>query len=267
MSSAGTAPGVSFGVTVASTDVALDADRRGQAGFTVTNRTDQPRQGRARTVVQGSTDSSWLTLEGDAERAFSPGSTQLFVVDIAVPAAAPPGAYSFRLDVLAVANPDEDYTEGPTVTFVVGVEKPKPPPTRKYGYLATVVGALVGTVVGAAIGLVPGALFALIAVITSRHAPGVRTVITVLGIGGLVGAWGGAAAGGWMALRLSAYTGVEATAGLVLAFLFLPMIAMLIFLLVAGTSANALVIAAVMLVAAGGLGAAARYVVVTRLKP
>jgi hypothetical protein len=260
-----TAPGVSFGVTVATTSVVLDPERRGQAAFTVTNRTNQARRGRARIVVSGSTDPRWLALAGQPESDFTGGATHVFTVDITVPAAVAQGTYAFRLDVVAVANPDEDYTEGPTVTFAVGVDKPKPPPTLKHGYVATAVGAVVGTAVGGAVGLVPGALFTLISLIALRHPPGIRTVVTVLGVGGLLFAWGGAAGGAWMALRLSGYIAVEPTAAIVLAGMFLPMLAMLIFLLVAGTSVNGLVVGIVMLVAAAGIGVGARAFVVQRL--
>jgi hypothetical protein len=260
-----TAPGVSFGVTVATTSVVLDPERRGQAAFTVTNRTNQARRGRARIVVTGSTDPRWLALAGELESDFTAGATHVFTVGVAVPAAAAQGTYAFRLDVVAVANPDEDYTEGPTVTFAVGADKPKPPPTLKHGYVATAVGAVAGTAVGGAIGLVPGALFTLFSLIVLRNPPGIRTVVTVLGVGGLLFAWGGAAGGAWMALRLSGYIAVEPTAAIVLAAMFLPMLAMLIFLLVAGTSVNGLVIGIVMLVAAAGLGVGARAFVVRRL--
>jgi hypothetical protein len=58
---------------------------------------------------------------------------------------------------------------------------------------------------------------------------------------------------------------VEPTAAIVLAGMFLPMLAMLIFLLVAGTSVNGLVVGIVMLVAAAGIGVGARAFVVQRL--
>jgi hypothetical protein len=260
-----TAPGVSFGVTVATTSVVLDPERRGQAAFTVTNRTTQARRGRARIVVTGSTDPRWLAIAGEPESDFKAGATHVFTVDVTVPAAVAEGTYAFRLDVVAVANPDEDYTEGPTVTFAVGADKPKPPPAVKHGYLETAVGAVVGTVVGGAVGLVPGALFTLFSLIAFRHPPGLGTVVTVLGIGGLLFAWGGAAGGAWTALRISGYIAVEPTAAIVLVAMFVPMLAMLVFLLVAGTSVNGLVIGIVMLVAAAGFGVGARVLVVRRL--
>jgi hypothetical protein len=266
VSSTDTTPGVSFGVTVATSSIELDADRRGEAAFTVTNRTRAARRGRARIVVTGSADTGWLSLAGEPERDFMAGATHVFSVGVAVPAAAAQGTYAFRLDVVAVANPDEDYTEGPTVTFTVGAERPKPPPTLKRGYLASAVGAVIGTLVGGAIGLIPGALFTLFSLIALKHPPGLAAVVTVLGVGGLLFAWGGAAAGSWIALRLSGYIALEPTAAILLAAMFVPMLAMLIFLLVAGTSVNGLVVAIVMLVAAGGLGAGARAYVVQRLE-
>jgi hypothetical protein len=47
---------------------------------------------------------------------------------IVVPAGTAPGTYSFRLDAVAENNPDEDFTEGPPVSFEV---KPASEPVKK----------------------------------------------------------------------------------------------------------------------------------------
>jgi hypothetical protein len=53
------------------------------------------------------------------ERDFSPNATQQVNVQVVVPAGATPGNYNFRLDLISVENPDEDYAEGPVITFDV----------------------------------------------------------------------------------------------------------------------------------------------------
>src|SRR5207253_9939754 len=64
------------------------------------------------------------------------------VVQLNVPPASPPGSYSFRLDAVSEVNPDEDFTEGPSVAFDVAA----PPPAKKKKFpwwILIVVGAIV----------------------------------------------------------------------------------------------------------------------------
>ena len=63
----------------------------------------------------------WLSIAGDAERDFPSGGTQMFTVNVGVPADARPGTYSFRLDVVSVDNPDEETAQGPSVSVQVAV--------------------------------------------------------------------------------------------------------------------------------------------------
>src|ERR671932_286499 len=109
----------SFAITTATNSLPLDPNRRSQASFTVSNIGGRAVRGRARIVPQNAAAAPWLTLAGDAERDFAIASTQQFAVQIAVPPTAPAGNYPFRLDMVGVENPDEDLTQGPTVTFVV----------------------------------------------------------------------------------------------------------------------------------------------------
>lgn len=139
-----------FAITTTATDT-LRADAKGHAevGFTVTNTTSRPIRGLAKARPLGDTKREWLTVQGEAERDFAPGATQQFTVSFdgpriepaaatpagstAPPAGAlpPPAArkYPFRLDVATALNPDEDFTEGPTVT----VEMAATPVTPKNG--------------------------------------------------------------------------------------------------------------------------------------
>jgi hypothetical protein len=118
----------SFAVTTASTTPQLDASRRGEVTFTVTNTTDRPVRGQIAVTPQNATLATWLTLAGNNERDFSPNSTQQATVQIAVPPDVPAGSYPFRLDIASARNPETDYTEGPTVVFGVPVPLPPPPP-------------------------------------------------------------------------------------------------------------------------------------------
>jgi beta-lactam-binding protein with PASTA domain len=108
-----------FSVTAASDTVPLDAAGRGEIAFTVSNASGRHLRGRARVVPQDPAQRSWLTIAGEPERDFPVGGVQQFTVQVAVPAGTPEGRHTFRLDAVSVQNPDEDYTQGPTVAFTV----------------------------------------------------------------------------------------------------------------------------------------------------
>lgn len=140
----------SFAITTTATET-LRADAKGhaEAGFTVTNTTSRPIRGLAKARPLGDTKREWLSVQGEVERDFAAGATQQFTVSFDGPATEPATAtstgtpaaatgtapapaarkYPFRLDVATALNPDEDFTEGPTVT----VEIAATPVTPKNG--------------------------------------------------------------------------------------------------------------------------------------
>jgi len=116
-----------FSITAATNSVRLDDRRQGAATFTVFNASGRTLQGRIQIAPLGQAAASWFQADGAPNRAFAIGGTEQIVVSVAVPAAAPPGSYSFRLDMVGVDNPDEDYTAGPVVTFEAAAAAPKKP--------------------------------------------------------------------------------------------------------------------------------------------
>lgn len=116
-----------FAITAATNTVVLDANQRGATSLTVSNIAGRALRGRARLAVVSAAPippaqvdpSAWLTIDGAAERDFAIAATEQIKVAIAPPAKAPPGSYTFRLDLVNVANPDEDVTQGPTLAFEV----------------------------------------------------------------------------------------------------------------------------------------------------
>src|SRR5207248_4545457 len=68
--------------------------------------------------------------------------SQQYAVHIAAPPTAPAGDCTFRLDMVDVANPDENFSQGPTVKFVVPmpvlVKKPFP-----WWIVAVIVGVVI----------------------------------------------------------------------------------------------------------------------------
>ncbi|MGH9756008.1 MAG: hypothetical protein ACREA2_24775, partial [Blastocatellia bacterium] len=108
-----------FDITAASERVSIGGDGRGEITFTVTNGSESLLRGQLRVTLLGSTKGEWLNIAGETERAFSPNATQQVIVKIATPPGAPAGKYQFRLDAISVINPDDDFTEGPTIDFEV----------------------------------------------------------------------------------------------------------------------------------------------------
>ena len=108
-----------FAVTTASNSVFLDTDRTGTAQFTVSNQSGRSVEGRAQLVTDDPEAESWISLRGPAHRAFATAGTEQYTVEIDVPSDAPSGNYTLRLDVVGEERPDEQYVEGPSVTFQV----------------------------------------------------------------------------------------------------------------------------------------------------
>jgi hypothetical protein len=115
-----------FTITAATNTIRLDDTRQAQTTFTVFNSSGRAMRGRARIVVQNPASETWVSLVGDAEKDFPIAGTHQYDVKIAVPAGSPPGSYPFRLDVVGTENPDEEFSQGPTVTF----EVPAPAPAK-----------------------------------------------------------------------------------------------------------------------------------------
>jgi len=115
--------------TVTTTESKLQLkDRQGVATFTVSNTSGRPLRGRALLQSDDPTSEDWLSLEGDVERNFPVDGTEQYTVKLNVPENAPAGSYPFRLDMVNVERPDEDYTQGQTVTVEVPEAESEPKP-------------------------------------------------------------------------------------------------------------------------------------------
>jgi beta-lactam-binding protein with PASTA domain len=135
-------PAPSFTVTAASEKVTLDDSGTGRASFTVTNTSSQALQGQLFARPLAEAKSEWFTVAGESVRDFAPNGAQQVVVQLKVPRGTAPGSYSFRLDAVSEENPDEDFTEGPSVAF--DVKAPPPPKKKKFPWwILAIVGAVV----------------------------------------------------------------------------------------------------------------------------
>ncbi|HKQ72320.1 MAG TPA: PASTA domain-containing protein [Blastocatellia bacterium] len=133
-----------FAITIANETTRLDNEGKGEASYTVTNSSTRPIRGQLKVKALGSTKAEWLSIGGETERNFAPNATQQVAVKIYVPPGTPAGKYSFRLDVVSVANPDDDFSEGPEALFEV---KATDIPPTKFPWLIIVI-AIAVVVVG-----------------------------------------------------------------------------------------------------------------------
>ena len=131
----------SFTVTTASERVTLDDSGVARASFTVTNTSPQALRGRLVAQPIGAAKAEWFAVVGESLRDFAPDGAQQVVVELKVPRGTTPGTYSFRLDAVSAVEPDEDFTEGPSVAFDV-----KPPPPKKKKKFPWWILAIVGAV-------------------------------------------------------------------------------------------------------------------------
>jgi hypothetical protein len=111
--------------------------------FTVTNVGGRPVRARVQPVAQEPVKAAWLALSSSAERDIPPGGTQQFTVSVKIPPGISAGSYSFRLDAVDVANPDENYTQGPAVSIIIALAPPPPKPFP-WWILAVVAVVLIG---------------------------------------------------------------------------------------------------------------------------
>jgi hypothetical protein len=131
----------SFTVTAAGQKVSLDSTGAAQASFTVTNTTSQALNGRLLATPSNPAKPAWFSIAGDSVRSFAPSAAEHVVVQLNIPPTTAPGSYSFRLDAVSEVEPDEDFTEGPSVAFDVAA--PATPPKKKFPWwILAIVGAV-----------------------------------------------------------------------------------------------------------------------------
>ncbi|MFL5345380.1 MAG: hypothetical protein ACJ8AT_11330 [Hyalangium sp.] len=147
-----------FDITAATESVNLNASGQGELAFTVSNALRVPVRVRAAVMMAGQGRPEWVSVSGGAERDLAPDGTQQFTVKFQIPPGTPPGRYTFHLLVTNVANPDEQYAEGPTVAFIVPEAAPVTKKPFPWWIVALAAGVLI--IVGA-----------VVAVLSSRGGP------------------------------------------------------------------------------------------------
>ena len=133
-----------FAITAARETVTLGNQGRAEVSFTASNTGPKSIAGRAKLVPLGSAKADWLSVDGEQERNFAKGEAHQLTVHIAVPPGTPVGKYSFRLNIISVENPDDEFTEGPSVSFEVKELAIAQAPARKFPWwIVAIAGVLV----------------------------------------------------------------------------------------------------------------------------
>ena len=127
-----------FDLTTSTNTVTLDNNRMGVASFTAKNSIRRRFRANAKltltvdekqspTLTLPTNALSWLTIapppagssDTAVSRDFPVDSTQVYEVNIAVPATAPAGGYKFKLTLADETNPDDNFTDSGDVVFSV----------------------------------------------------------------------------------------------------------------------------------------------------
>ncbi|MPZ48140.1 MAG: hypothetical protein GEU75_02315 [Dehalococcoidia bacterium] len=194
-----------FSITAPSGAIALDANGRGDVQFSITNISAAPLRGRALIAGLEGVEAAWLTIAGEPERDFPVQVTHQCVVQIQLPPGTPGAQRRFRLDMVGVANPDEVFTQGPTVTFSNPAGSGTVKPELKRGYVAAIAGALIGMLAGASAGIILGVVIGLTVAILGGDLDSLLTGFVVVILISLPGPWLGSALGVWYNLRNRGY--------------------------------------------------------------
>jgi hypothetical protein len=128
----------------------------------------------------------------------------------------PGGVYAFRLDVVSVELPEEEFAHGPEVTFQVPDPPPviidtPPPPKPRPGYIESLGGAIVGAIVGGlGTGLIGGLAILLAAGLTrpddlSEAIGDIILFVLFVVLAIFIGIWVGAAVGIDLMLKLRGF--------------------------------------------------------------
>ena len=101
----------------------------------VTNTANEEKVGTVLVEPEEPATLEWFAIAGEATRSYAAGASETVAVEIAAPAGTTPGGYAFQFDAKAEDLPDEDYTNGPRVQFVLPEPKPPLPWWRRYWWV------------------------------------------------------------------------------------------------------------------------------------
>ncbi|NLD91184.1 MAG: PASTA domain-containing protein [Fibrobacter sp.] len=135
----------SFTVTSSSPKIVLSKEpnkpQTAEIIYTVTNKSEVALRGRVKIFAIGKSKSEWFKLEDKfIERDYAINESVSIKVVISVPPNVEAGNYQFRLDAFSEESPEEDFTEGQSVSFDIT----SPAPVKKDSKLIWIIIAIAG---------------------------------------------------------------------------------------------------------------------------
>lgn len=135
-----------FAITLAESVAALRPGQVARIPFTVTNTSGRDVNARAELRSgEGGAAPDWCRISGESARSFQEAETHQYTVEVSFPENAQPAVHNFRLDMIDVEEPDENYSEGPATS--VELKAPEPEAKKPFPWwvvAAVLAAALVG---------------------------------------------------------------------------------------------------------------------------
>src|SRR5689334_4857820 len=101
----------SFDISTAANTIQIEPDQPAETAFTVFNPSANAITGRALLVAENPVATAWVKVTGELERKFPAHPAEHYRVQIGAPPDAPGGTYLIQINMVGVANPDEDFTQ------------------------------------------------------------------------------------------------------------------------------------------------------------
>lgn len=135
-----------FTITCAAGTIRLAGQARGECSFTVTNTSAAVVRAHPTVIALDARAQNWFGVIGEPVRELAPGQTVQITVTI-LPAGAPPGRYSFRLDVLPAEGGER--SSGPEACVELTSEAaPLPVGSKPFPWWWLVIAAAVLVIIG-----------------------------------------------------------------------------------------------------------------------
>jgi hypothetical protein len=120
----------------------------GAVQFAVNNGAGEIIDGKLSVLPDGQAKPEWFSIDGDAQRDFGTSGSETVKVNVSVPADVAQGDYSFRLQVAAVTDPDNEFAISPSTAFTVPAAEQKGGKKKSKWWLWLLLGLLALAIIG-----------------------------------------------------------------------------------------------------------------------
>lgn len=120
----------------------------GAVQFAVNNSAGEIIDGKLSVLTDGQAKPEWFAIDGDVQRDFGTSGSETVKVNVSVPADVAQGDYSFRLQVAAVTDPDNEFAISPSTAFTVPAAEKKGGQKKSKWWLWLLLGLLALAIIG-----------------------------------------------------------------------------------------------------------------------